>query len=70
MTLTPEKIGDKGQRFEVRAMGYPNDGSNVIGWTNDAERAEVMMKSIRKAPRCTCAWIVDRKPADEIEDAA
>lgn len=32
----PHHVGDKGQRYEVRAHGWPkNETDNVIGWSND-----------------------------------
>lgn len=55
-------VVDKGQRFEVRATGYPNaEGENVIGWTDNGERAAAMMSAILKAPGCTSASIFDRQ---------
>lgn len=70
MTLPPTGLGDRGQRFEVRATGYPNDGENVIGWSNSDEGAERMMKAIKLAPGCTDAWIVDRGDPMEAADVA
>jgi hypothetical protein len=32
MTLSPHKIGDKAQRYEISCFGYPvQDQDNVIG---------------------------------------
>src|SRR3546814_16530874 len=34
MTLPPERIGDKGQRFIVQTTGWPNH--DAMGWQNAA----------------------------------
>lgn len=54
-------VGDKGQRYEIVAEGYPKDGKNVIGWTDDFEKATAMAASIRKAPSCVSTSVVDRQ---------
>lgn len=54
-------IGGQGLRYEIHANGFPNDGDNIIGWTNDAERAERMADAARKAPGCLESTIVDRQ---------
>ena len=53
--------GDRGQRYEVRASGYPNPGDNVIGWAADLASANRMADSIFKAASCTNAWVIDRQ---------
>ncbi len=53
MTLPPHRIGDKGQRFQVEAEGYPGDGWNIIGWAASREGAADMASSISLAPGCT-----------------
>ena len=60
MTLPPERIGDKGQRYEVRATGYPKPRKSVIGWFDDLGRARRMAAAIAKAPVCTGTEIFDR----------
>jgi hypothetical protein len=58
----PHNVGDKGQRYEVLAHGYPkNELDNVIGWCNTLEGAYEMMKAILHAPGCTSAKIFDRQ---------
>ncbi|WP_439398972.1 hypothetical protein ACRQ5Q_16665 [Bradyrhizobium sp. PMVTL-01] len=58
----PHNVGDKGQRYEVLANGYPTDqDDNVIGWTETLDGAERMMSAILKAPGCTSASIFDRQ---------
>jgi hypothetical protein len=54
-------IGDRGQRFEVSAIGYPKDGKNVIGWAATEEGANEMAAAIRLAPGCTSTTIRDRQ---------
>lgn len=57
----PHRVGDHGQRFEVRAEGYPKPGWCVIGWTNELGAARRMEQSIQKAPSCTRTMTWDRK---------
>lgn len=57
----PHEVGDRGQRYEVRTTGYPEEGVNVIGWTDALDGAERMMIAILKAPGCTSAQIFDRQ---------
>ena len=58
----PHNVGDKGQRYEVRADGYPTSGNdNVIGWHTTYEGAKRMMDAILLAPGCKLARIIDRQ---------
>lgn len=59
--LPHTNIGDRGQRYEVRATGYPKAGKSIIGWATDLEGAEEMASSIRLAPSCTSTEIFDRQ---------
>lgn len=55
-------VGDRGQRYEVRATGYPKrDGEAVIGWASTLEGAEKMASGIRQAPGCSSTTIFDRQ---------
>ena len=55
-------VGDRGQRYEVLANGYPKDQvDNVIGWSDTRDGAKKMMEAILLAPRCTSAKIFDRQ---------
>jgi hypothetical protein len=55
-------IGDRGQRYEVRATGYPKrDSKAVIGWASTLEGAEEIAAAIREAPGCTSTEIFDRE---------
>ncbi len=54
-------VGDRSQRYEIRATGYPKQGESVIGWSNDIDGAEKMASAIRKAPGCICIVIFDRQ---------
>lgn len=55
-------IGDLGQRYEIRATGYPRkDEESVIGWAQDLKHAQEMADSILKAPSCTSTRIIDRR---------
>ncbi|ARQ01919.1 hypothetical protein [Pseudorhodoplanes sinuspersici] len=54
-------VGDRGQRYEVRATGYPTDGKNVVGWAENYDDADKLAGGIRKAPGCTATEIWDRQ---------
>lgn len=53
--------GDKGQRFQITANGYPNDGDNVIGYSGNENNATKMAQTIAKAPGCRSARVLDRE---------
>jgi hypothetical protein len=57
----PHNVGDKGQRYEVRATGYPKDELSVIGWCPTLDGAERMASAIRQAPGCLSTEIFDRQ---------
>lgn len=57
----PHNVGDKGQRYEVRATGYPKPEVSVIGWSTTLEGAESMAGAIREAPGCLSTVIFDRQ---------
>lgn len=54
-------IGDRGQRYEVRATGYPKDEKSTIGWAATLEGADELAAAIRQAPGCTSTEIFDRQ---------
>lgn len=56
----PHAVGDRGQRYEVRATGYPKDEQSVIGWTDRGDGAARMASAIRKAPGCVSTEVFDR----------
>ena len=54
-------VGDRGQRYEVRATGYPKRlEKSVIGWAPTVEGAEEIAAAIRTAPGCMSTEIFDR----------
>ena len=57
----PHNVGDRGQRYEIRMTGYPKDGENRLGWSDDLAGAEGMMEAILSVPGCTSATIFDRQ---------
>lgn len=54
-------VGDRGQRYEIRATGYPKYGENVIGWANNLDGAEEMLSALCQAPGCVSVEIFDRE---------
>lgn len=59
MTRIP--TGDRGQRYEVSATGYPKEEESVIGWSDTLEGADQLAAAIRTAPGCTSTTILDRQ---------
>ena len=53
-------VGDRGQRYEVRAFDYPQPGRNVIGWSATPRGACDMAEAIAQAPSCTGTEVYDR----------
>lgn len=63
------QTGDQGQRFLVRAFGYPKaDQANEIGYCNELKSAELMRAGIHKAPSCERSWIEDRMTNEIINE--
>lgn len=54
-------IGDRGQRYEVRATGYPKAEKSTIGWAETLKGAEELAAGIRLAPGCLSTEIFDRQ---------
>lgn len=52
-------VGYRGQRYEVRATGWPKDEKSVIGWAHEIADAERLAESISRAPGCTSIEIFD-----------
>ncbi len=67
MTLPEHRIGDKGQRYEIRCFGYPEDGQNTIGWANRLPGAINMAEAIVLAPAAKDSWVVDRKEGYKVK---
>lgn len=57
----PHEVGDRGQRYEVVATGWPKKGTGVIGWADGEAAAYRLFSAALKAPGCTSATIVDRQ---------
>jgi hypothetical protein len=65
MTLPPEQIGDKGQRFVVEIKDYPNEGWQVCAYSDTYEGAKHFGETLVKAPTATDHRIIDRESTDE-----
>lgn len=59
-------VGDRGQRYEVRASGYPKEGESVIGWAPTLLGAQDIAAAIREAPGCTSTVILDRQENKQV----
>lgn len=70
MSLMP--TGDKGQRYEILATGWPFEGETITGWAEKKNDAERMAGAVRVAPSCTQTRIRDRwhVEPDQIEEAS
>jgi hypothetical protein len=58
MSLTP--TGDKGQRYEISAIGWPLPEKTIIGWVEYIAQAERMALGARLSPGCKRTEIRDR----------
>ena len=56
----PHAVGDRGQRYEVRSIGWPVPGSTVLGWCEQLHQAHRMAMGVKQAPGCVGASIFDR----------
>lgn len=64
MTLRPDQIGDRGQRYEVRYRDEdtPKGRHQTVGWSNDLPGAEQMANAWRLRPGTgLVVWIADRQ---------
>mgnify|MGYP000063484396 CR=1 FL=1 len=62
MTLPPDRIGDKGQRFLIQTQDWPKErgGWQNAAYTNSRSAAESMRDNFLLAPGCHDARIIDR----------
>ncbi len=63
MTLPPGGVGDKGQRYEVRCQGWPDEEPHVervVGWSETEAGAELLVSSIELHPTMHSPRIIDR----------
>jgi hypothetical protein len=68
MTLPPHRIGDKGQKYEVSVLNYPNDGWCVVGWSDSLESAECMGRALQTAPRAKGMRVSNRSGVRLVEE--
>ena len=61
MTLPAERIGDKGQRYEVRGWIGQTDTVETIGYASDKDGADELRDAASLWPRYDTVWIVDRQ---------
>lgn len=62
------QTGDQGQRFLVRAFGYPKaDQANDIGYCNEQKSAMMMLRGIEMAPSARSVWVIDRQENQLVE---
>lgn len=62
MTLPDDKIGDKGQRYEIRYRENHTLPYKVLGWAGSDEGARKMVKTWKQRPGVTHCWVFDRLP--------
>ncbi len=55
-----DRVGDRGQRYEVvgRRVGFGD--LEVLGWSHESEGRD-LLEAFRKWPRYSDVWIVDRE---------
>lgn len=66
MTLRPDQIGDKGQRFLIETLDYPkpDKGWQPAGYSND-DKVEAFARAFLACPGCERVRIVDRENGNE-----
>ena len=64
MTLTPERIGDKGQRFLVETLGYPHEYWSTFACHSTLVGAKAFAVSLQLAPGLRSIRVTDRKGGD------
>lgn len=69
MTLPPTQIGDKGQRFEVRASERAQP-DRPIAWTNHHAHAVAIAQAWHSRPDRPRTWVVDRHQSPNPPEAA
>jgi hypothetical protein len=71
MTLPPEKVGDKGQRFQIKYSAHIDamDDERYLGYAATRNGAEEMAAAWRQHPEGYFVWVVDRD-ASVINEAA
>ena len=66
MTLAPRRLGDKGQRYQLECFGYPEEGWNVIGWSDQLETSKARCTALLLAPTAKKCRILDRDVHPEV----
>lgn len=61
MTFNPDHIGDKDQRYEVIAYGWPTSGKCVVGWAEKLKGAVKLLRIASTAPGFQKGYVRDRK---------
>lgn len=57
--MTGFKVGDRGQRYEVRAI-YGEDKKIILGWADNDEGVQSFLKSIELHPSMHSPEVIDR----------
>ncbi|WP_431861485.1 hypothetical protein [Azospirillum sp.] len=70
MTLPADRIGDNGQRYEVRGYIEETDVVEPIGYANDKDGADQLRDAANLWPRYDTVWVVDRQPQPPINERA
>ena len=61
MTLRPDQLGDKGQRYEIRCRNEAGE-EIVVGWSNDPD---AFCKAIELHPSRNQRRVIDRKKGND-----
>lgn len=56
------RVGDNGQRYEVRFFEVESGKERVFGWTNESDGG-ALMRAAELMPSARDPFVVDRKPA-------
>lgn len=67
MTLSPDRIGDRGQRYVLYTKGWLGKGGAVAYGDDKWSLADKGHSLLMTNPLVTEAWLVDRKMQELIE---
>ena len=61
MTLPPDRIGDNGQRYQIKTSSAMDvEDEAILGYADTREAAERMAKAWASRPSKPYTWVVDR----------
>lgn len=62
MSCSKVKVGDRGQRFEIRYIDAVTGTEKTMGWAATREGANGMAEAMASAPYVRETMVIDRNP--------